>query len=165
MANGTAIAVGVGCCVMILLVVGAVIFIAIKFAGGGGSGDGTKVRSCGANCKFACEPGRVWGTDKAASMCCKENTDLSNPANCSAPFRVDKVMMYKEANFKGESWTYPTGKWDTMPGGISSMRVPPGFKVEAYNSTSKTESKVFTDDASSLGGFNDSIAAIIVSKK
>lgn len=165
MSTAVVIAVVFGCAIFVV-VVAACIYVAIKaFNNEDEDTDKNKERSCGANCKLACEPGRVWGTGRTAPMCCKENTDIGNPANCSAPFRVDKVMMYKEANFKGEMWTYPTGKWDTMPSGISSMRVPPGFKVEAYNSTSKTESRVFDEDAPTLGNFNDSIAAIIVSKK
>ncbi|WP_438022155.1 trypsin-like serine protease [Sorangium sp. So ce233] len=67
--------------------------------------------------------------------------------------QLDVVTFYEHANFSGESFVYSVGgnflfngPWDFR---ISSVRVPPGFKLTLYDGYFWTsqESRVFTADA------------------
>ncbi|XYI01069.1 trypsin-like serine protease [Sorangium sp. So ce1128] len=73
-------------------------------------------------------------------------------AHASDP-QLDAVTLYEHANFSGDSVVYGVGSslfysspWDQR---VSSVRVPPGFKLTLYNGLWRysSESRVFTTDA------------------
>lgn len=154
----------------IAVVIAAVIGIVVYFNSKGDDGSGSTDYSCGTRCKLGCQPDRVFGTGDAAKKCCNKDTDLSNLENCIDPIRVDAVMAYGDKEFRGDQMKrYGVGTHTSVMGGISSLRIPPGMKVEAYNTndyrnSEETESKVYTEDVSHLGDYNDKIKVMRVSK-
>ncbi|WP_437970541.1 trypsin-like serine protease [Sorangium sp. So ce260] len=85
--------------------------------------------------------------------------------------QLDVVTFYEHANFTGQSFVYSVGgnflfngPWDFR---ISSVRVPPGFKLTLYDGYFWTspESRVLTADANlAPSGFDDKTRSFIIER-
>ncbi|WP_437613461.1 hypothetical protein WMF20_12235 [Sorangium sp. So ce834] len=85
--------------------------------------------------------------------------------------QLDVVTFYENANFSGQSFVYSVGgnfffngPWDFR---VSSVRVPPGFKLTLYDGYFWTspESRVFTADANlAPHGFDDKARSFIIER-
>ena len=109
--------------------------------GGGGGGDGGAPWSPKYTEKV-CAFGKVWGTGNAKEMCCNANQDTTEPGNCTKPTTIDGVMFYKDSNWTGTAYgpikkTTNFLNMDSTVGNddLSSLRIPPGFKVELFKDT------------------------------
>ncbi|WP_437930183.1 trypsin-like serine protease [Sorangium sp. So ce291] len=91
-------------------------------------------------------------------------------AHASDP-QLDVVTLYENANFSGGSVVYGVGSsllystpWDQR---VSSVRVPPGFKLTLYNGLWRysSESSVFTTDANlAPNNFDDKARSLLVER-
>ncbi|WP_437319574.1 hypothetical protein [Sorangium sp. So ce385] len=91
-------------------------------------------------------------------------------AHASDP-QLDVVTFYENANFSGQSFVYSVGgnfffngPWDFR---VSSVRVPPGFKLTLYDGYFWTspESRVFTEDANlAPHGFDNKARSFIIER-
>ena len=87
------------------------------------------------------------------------------------PFQVDSsVVIYSDPDYKGQSKVLEIGTYNTSELGItndslSSLQVPKGLQVTLYeHSDFQGRSKIFTEDASSVGDdFNNVTSSIKVS--
>ncbi|KYF71071.1 hypothetical protein BE17_19015 [Sorangium cellulosum] len=85
--------------------------------------------------------------------------------------QLDVVTFYEHANFSGQSFVYSVGgnflfngPWDWR---ISSVRVPPGFKLTLYDGYVwfSQESRVFTADANlAPHGFDDKTRSFLIER-
>ncbi|WP_080682099.1 hypothetical protein [Sorangium cellulosum] len=85
--------------------------------------------------------------------------------------QLDVVTFYENANFTGQSFVYSVGgnfffngTWDAR---VSSVRVPPGFKLTLYDGYFWTspESRVFTADANlAPHGFDNKARSFIIER-
>jgi hypothetical protein len=88
----------------------------------------------------------------------------------------EKVVLYTDANYKGQSVSLPVGTWYNMEqagfinDALSSIRIPQGYKVILYEnpnttgrSTTLTASR--TDLSSGFGNWNDRVSSIVISKE
>ncbi|WP_437852383.1 trypsin-like serine protease [Sorangium sp. So ce363] len=91
-------------------------------------------------------------------------------SNASDP-QLDVVTLYEHANFSGGSVVYGIGSslfystpWDQR---VSSVRVPPGFKLTLYNGLWRysAESRVFTTDANlAPHNFDDKTRSFLIER-
>jgi hypothetical protein len=85
----------------------------------------------------------------------------------------EKVILYTDANYKGQSVSLGVGTWNTMEqagfvnDGLSSIKIPAGYKVILYenpdasgNSTTLTASR--NDLSSGFGNWNDKVSSITI---
>ena len=164
-------------CCSVLAAAGGGLFWYIKYGGGLGAGstdtggDG-QAPTMPRYQEMVCAFGKVWGSGSAKGMCCNKNQDTSQPGNCSQPELVDGVWFYKDWRYGGNKYgpVQPTldkpieflsinfPNTELKNDQMSSLRIPPGFKVELFNDTRTAAgegggtSKTFTADVESLGG-------------
>lgn len=84
--------------------------------------------------------------------------------------RSDMVVVYRDANFRGQSSNLSMGYHDFNDLGvgndrISSIRIPRGFSVTVYSDANyRGRSRTFTYDVDNLQDFNDKVSSIIINK-
>lgn len=84
--------------------------------------------------------------------------------------RSDMVVVFKDANFRGQSSNLSMGYHDFNDLGvgndkISSIRVPRGFSVTVYTDGNyRGRSRTYTNDVDNLEDFNDKVSSIIINK-
>ncbi len=84
--------------------------------------------------------------------------------------RSDMVVVYRDANFRGQSSNLSMGYHDFDDLGvgndrISSIRVPRGFSVTVYaDANYRGRSRTYTNDVDNLEDFNDKVSSILINK-
>lgn len=157
------------CCMLVVSCCGGCGLFLFKSGGlGGGTPSGTNSPTY---VEYACPPGKGWGTGAASTKCCNTNQDMSNVANCSDPLEIKVPTLYRDSEFKSDSLAMTIGDVASMPNGwndaASSVRVPTGYRVEAYKDTNFVgKSQTFTSSTSNLGSydFNDATSSYRVTK-
>lgn len=84
--------------------------------------------------------------------------------------RSDMVVVYRDANFRGQSSNLSMGYHDFDDLGvgndrISSIRIPRGFSVTVYTDGNyRGRSRTYTYDVDNLEDFNDKVSSIVINK-
>lgn len=84
--------------------------------------------------------------------------------------RSDMVVVYRDANFKGQSSNLSMGYHDFDDLGvgndkISSIRIPRGFSVTVYTEGNyRGRNRTYTYDVDNLEDFNDKVSSIVINK-
>jgi hypothetical protein len=88
----------------------------------------------------------------------------------------EKVILYTDANYKGQSVELSVGTWYNMEqagfinDGLSSIKIPLGYKVILYDNPNKTGSSTTlsasrSDLSSGFGNWNDRVSSIVIYKE
>jgi hypothetical protein len=117
----------------------------------------------------------AWGRGAARGKCCGAGQDASQAVNCVAPTLLSGPVAYDDTDFGGNQYALKAGTQDfgAFPNdGISSVRVPAGWRVDLYQDKGCAGAELtLTDHAPRLAAYdkgstrwNDTVSCIRVSK-